>query len=50
MGVEKIIAKPGNGTDFPKKHDEICVEYTGIAANVLTSTTESDTRYRMAIR
>ncbi|KAH7549055.1 hypothetical protein BM1_10440 [Bipolaris maydis] len=29
MGVEKIVAKPGNGTDFPKKHDEICVEYTG---------------------
>ncbi|EMD64637.1 hypothetical protein GGP41_003087 [Bipolaris sorokiniana] len=29
MGVEKVVAKPGNGTDFPKKHDEICVEYTG---------------------
>ncbi|USP74678.1 uncharacterized protein yc1106_01952 [Curvularia clavata] len=29
MGVEKIVTKPGNGTDFPKKHDEICVDYTG---------------------
>lgn len=29
MGVKKVVIKPGNGTDFPKKHDEICVEYTG---------------------
>ncbi|KNG52225.1 peptidyl-prolyl cis-trans isomerase [Stemphylium lycopersici] len=29
MGVEKIISRPGNGTDFPRKHDEISVEYTG---------------------
>ncbi|KAL6173239.1 hypothetical protein ACJQWK_00800 [Exserohilum turcicum] len=29
MGVEKTVARPGNGTDFPKKNDEICVEYTG---------------------
>lgn len=44
MGVEKIVAKPGNGTDFPKKHDEICVEYTGIAASIHTSMPKSNQR------
>jgi len=29
MGVEKQVLKPGNGTDFPKKHDEVSMEYTG---------------------
>jgi len=29
MGVEKTVLKAGNGIDFPKKHDEICVKYTG---------------------
>lgn len=29
MGVEKTIIKPGNGIDIPKKHDEVCMEYTG---------------------
>ena len=29
MGVEKVLVRPGNGTDFPKKNDEVSVEYTG---------------------
>jgi len=29
MGVEKLVIRPGNGTDFPKKHDEVSMEYTG---------------------
>jgi FK506-binding protein 1 len=29
MGVEKVVVKPGNGMDYPKKHDEVSMEYTG---------------------
>jgi FK506-binding protein 1 len=29
MGVEKVVLKPGNGIDIPKKHDEVSMEYTG---------------------
>jgi FK506-binding protein 1 len=29
MGVEKQVIKPGNGSDYPKKHDEVSMEYTG---------------------
>ena len=29
MGVEKLVIRPGNGTDYPKKHDEVSMEYTG---------------------
>ena len=29
MGVEKTIIKQGNGTDFPRKGDEVAMEYTG---------------------
>jgi FKBP-type peptidyl-prolyl cis-trans isomerase len=29
MGVEKLVIKPGNGIDYPKKHDEVSMEYTG---------------------
>lgn len=29
MGVEKVVIKPGNGCDVPKKHDEVSMEYTG---------------------
>ncbi|KAF2637470.1 peptidyl-prolyl cis-trans isomerase [Massarina eburnea CBS 473.64] len=29
MGVEKKILVEGNGVDFPKKHDEVSMEYTG---------------------
>jgi hypothetical protein len=29
MGVDKVILKRGNGTDTPKKHDEVSMEYTG---------------------
>ncbi|KAF2705607.1 peptidyl-prolyl cis-trans isomerase [Pleomassaria siparia CBS 279.74] len=29
MGVRKVVLKSGNGTDFPKKHDEVSMEYTG---------------------
>jgi FK506-binding protein 1 len=29
MGVEKVLIRPGNGIDYPKKHDEVSVEYTG---------------------
>jgi FK506-binding protein 1 len=28
MGVEKLLIKPGNGIDYPKKHDEVSMEYT----------------------
>lgn len=31
MGVEKEVVTAGNGTDFPKKHDEVSMEYTGIS-------------------
>lgn len=29
MGVEKAVLRRGNGTDIPKKHDEVAIEYTG---------------------
>ncbi|KAH7382513.1 hypothetical protein DE146DRAFT_230045 [Phaeosphaeria sp. MPI-PUGE-AT-0046c] len=29
MGVWKVMLKRGNGIDFPKKHDEVSMEYTG---------------------
>jgi FK506-binding protein 1 len=29
MGVEKVLIRSGNGIDYPKKHDEVSVEYTG---------------------
>ncbi|KAF2877457.1 hypothetical protein BDV95DRAFT_147686 [Massariosphaeria phaeospora] len=29
MGVQKQVLKNGNGVDFPKKHDEVSMEYTG---------------------
>ncbi|KAI4188055.1 MAG: hypothetical protein L6R41_002399 [Letrouitia leprolyta] len=29
MGVERKILKEGNGTDQPKKGDEVTIEYTG---------------------
>ncbi|KAF2437933.1 peptidyl-prolyl cis-trans isomerase [Karstenula rhodostoma CBS 690.94] len=29
MGVEKQILKEGDGVTFPKKHDEVAMEYTG---------------------
>ncbi|KAF2475633.1 peptidyl-prolyl cis-trans isomerase [Lindgomyces ingoldianus] len=29
MGVEKKVLKTGNEVDFPKKHDEVSMEYTG---------------------
>jgi hypothetical protein len=29
MTVEKQTTQQGNGVDFPKKHDEVSLEYTG---------------------
>jgi len=29
MGVEKALLRRGNGTDVPKKYDEVAIEYTG---------------------
>lgn len=29
MGVTKKVLKEGNGTDKPKKGDEVTIEYTG---------------------
>jgi FK506-binding protein 1 len=29
MGVEKTIIKEGNGADYPKKGDNVAMEYTG---------------------
>ncbi|KAJ4360490.1 uncharacterized protein N0V89_001055 [Didymosphaeria variabile] len=29
MGVEKQVLKEGDGVTFPKKHDEVSMEYTG---------------------
>ena len=29
MGVTRTILSPGNGKDFPKKGDEVTIEYTG---------------------
>lgn len=33
MGVEKQILKEGDGATFPKKHDEVAIEYTGRVAS-----------------
>jgi hypothetical protein len=32
MGVEKQVVRQGNGVTFPKKHDEVAMEYTGSTA------------------
>ncbi|KAF2650392.1 peptidyl-prolyl cis-trans isomerase [Lophiostoma macrostomum CBS 122681] len=29
MGVDKYVIHYGNGTDYPKKNDEVSMEYTG---------------------
>jgi FK506-binding protein 1 len=29
MGVQKQLIREGNGRDFPKKNDEVSMEYTG---------------------
>ncbi len=29
MGVDKKMLKAGNGTDYPRKGDEVTIEYTG---------------------
>ena len=29
VGVTRKLLKPGNGTDKPKKGDEVTIEYTG---------------------
>ena len=29
MGVTKRVITPGNGTDIPKKGDQVTIEYTG---------------------
>jgi hypothetical protein len=31
MVVKKKVLKSGNGVDFPKKHDEVAMEYTGMS-------------------
>jgi hypothetical protein len=31
MGVQKQVIRSGNGDDFPKKYDEVTMEYTGIS-------------------
>lgn len=37
MAVEKKVLKPGNGTDIPKKGDEVSMEYTGTLTHVILS-------------
>lgn len=29
MGVERKVIKEGNGVDFPKKNDNVTIDYTG---------------------
>jgi FK506-binding protein 1 len=29
MGVDKIILSEGNGVDYPKRGDQVTMEYTG---------------------
>ncbi|MCJ1449318.1 MAG: hypothetical protein MMC23_009838 [Stictis urceolatum] len=29
MGYHKLVLKPGNGTDKPKKSDTVTIQYTG---------------------
>ncbi|KAF9734704.1 peptidyl-prolyl cis-trans isomerase [Paraphaeosphaeria minitans] len=33
MGVEKQVINEGDGVTFPKKHDEVAMEYTGSTAS-----------------
>ena len=33
MGVEKEIIKPGDGTNFPKRGDQLTMHYTGTLAD-----------------
>lgn len=42
MGVERKVLKEGNGTDKPKKGDEVTIEYTGN----LYDEEEADNDYR----
>ncbi|KAL8933882.1 MAG: hypothetical protein Q9211_005527, partial [Gyalolechia sp. 1 TL-2023] len=42
MGVERKVLKEGNGTDKPKKGDEVTIEYTGN----LYDESEADNDYR----
>jgi hypothetical protein len=49
MGVQKEVLKRGNETDFPKKHDEVCMEYTGkLRLYVLIATKQLLKHPRMA--
>ena len=51
MGVEKQVLKPGNGTDFPKKHDEVAMEYTGnCSIELLCPGAQPLTHSRLALR
>ena len=50
MGVEKLVIRPGNGIDFPKKHDEVSMEYTGeISYLIPHRRSTSNNNNRMAI-
>jgi FK506-binding protein 1 len=43
MGVEKVVLRRGNGSDVPKKHDEVSMEYTGRADFPKSADYSSDT-------
>jgi len=51
MGVEKLVIRPGNGIDFPKKHDEVSMEYTGEISYLIPHrrSTSNNNNNRMAI-
>jgi FK506-binding protein 1 len=43
MGVTKKVIKGGNGTDWPKKGDDVTIEYTG---NLYDESKGSENDYR----
>ncbi|KAL2047051.1 hypothetical protein N7G274_001069 [Stereocaulon virgatum] len=43
MGVSKKVIKEGNGTDWPKKGDDVTIEYTG---NLYDESKGSENDYR----
>ena len=43
MGVEKEVLKSGNGEDYPKKGDQVTIEYTG---NLFDEEAGADNHYR----
>lgn len=50
MGVEKQVIKEGDGTTFPKKHDEVSMEYTGSSRHCPDQKQKTYISCRLALR